>query len=239
MWQVIVGAWPLDAERAKQYMHKAAREAKLRTSWRAPDERYEAAIDRWCDGVFGDTELQSKIGAFVAELAPRGNANSLGQLLIKLAAPGVPDFYQGSELVDASLVDPDNRRPVDFDERKRLLRELADATPSEAARELGLAKLWTIRRVLGLRAKRPELWTGAYVPLSATGPKSDRVFAFARGTEMIAAVTRLGAPDPATRLELPAGTWRDVLTDRTWNGTIAVAELWSSFPIALLARDQT
>jgi (1->4)-alpha-D-glucan 1-alpha-D-glucosylmutase len=234
MWQVIVGAWPLDVERAKQYTHKAAREAKLRTSWRAPDERYEAAIDRWCDGVFGDAELMAKIGAFVAELAPRGNANSLGQLLIKLAAPGVPDFYQGCELVDASLVDPDNRRPIDFDQRRRMLRELTDAKPSDAARELGLAKLWTIRRVLGVRAKRPELWTGAYAPLSATGPKPERVFAFARGDQMIAAVTRLGAPDPDTRLALPGGTWRDVLTDRTWSGTIAVAELWSIFPVALL-----
>jgi (1->4)-alpha-D-glucan 1-alpha-D-glucosylmutase len=239
MWQVIVGAWPLDAERAKQYMHKAAREAKLRTSWRAPDERYEAAIDRWCDGVFGDAELQVKIGTFVAELAPRGNANSLGQLLVKLAAPGVPDFYQGSELVDASLVDPDNRRPVDFDERRRVVRALSDAKPSEAARDLGLAKLWTIRRVLGLRAKRPGLWAGAYAPLAATGPKSERVFAFSRGDALIAAVTRLGTPDPATRLALPAGSWRDVLTDRAWSGTLAVAELWSLFPIALLAREET
>jgi (1->4)-alpha-D-glucan 1-alpha-D-glucosylmutase len=237
MWQVIVGAWPLDAERAKQYMHKAAREAKLRTSWRAPDVRYEAAIDRWCDGVFADTELQARLGAFVAELAPRGNANSLGQLLIKLAAPGVPDLYQGCELVDASLVDPDNRRPIDFDERKRVLRELADAKPAEAARELGLAKLWTIRRVLGLRAKRPELCAGAYVPLEATGPRAERVFAFARGESLIAAVTRLGAPDPATRLALPAGVWRDVLADRSWNGSIAVADLWAIFPIALLVRD--
>jgi (1->4)-alpha-D-glucan 1-alpha-D-glucosylmutase len=234
MWQVIVGAWPLTEERAREYMRKAAREARLRTSWRAPDERYEAAIDRWCTGVFGDIELQAELGRFVAKLAPRGDANSLAQLLIKLAAPGVPDIYQGSELVDASLVDPDNRRPVDYDERRRRLSELADATGPP--KELGLAKLWTIRRALGLRRKRPELFAGAYAALEATGPRADRVFAFRRGDALIAAVPRLGPADGDTRIALPAGTWTDVLSDRTMSGTVDLVELWAAFPVALLVR---
>ncbi len=236
MWQVLVGAWPLTEARAGEYMLKAAREAKLRTSWRAPDAQFEAAIARWCAGVFGDRELQTELAAFVAELEPRANANSLAQLLIKLVAPGVPDIYQGCELVDGSLVDPDNRRPVDYGMRAHRLRELRDAGVRELD-DLGSAKLWTIHRVLGLREKRSGLFAGAYVPRGAPGPRADRVFAFQRGDALIAAVQRLGVPDPDTRLALPPGTWLDVLSDRRWSGTIAPAHLWWALPIALLRRD--
>jgi len=236
MWQVIVGAWPIGEVRAAQYMHKAAREAKLRTSWRAPDEMFDAAIDRWCAGVFADAELLGELAGFSAELAPRGDANSLAQLLVKLAAPGVPDIYQGCELVDSSLVDPDNRRSVDYGTRARRLRELRDASQHDL-RDLGDAKLWTIARVLGLRRKRPDLFGGPYVPRIATGPRAERVFAFQRGEALIAAVPRLGRADPDTRLALPPGRWVDVLGDRTWTGTISPTELWAAFPIALLRRD--
>jgi (1->4)-alpha-D-glucan 1-alpha-D-glucosylmutase len=236
MWQVIVGAWPIDARRATEYMHKAAREAKLRTSWRSPDEAFDRAIDRWCLGVFGDRELIADLAAFAAELAPRGDANALAQLLVKLVAPGVPDIYQGCELADNSLVDPDNRRPVDFAARADLVRELRDGDVRRID-GLGTAKLWTISRVLGLRRRRPELFVGRYEPLAASGPLAERVFAFQRGESVIAAVERLGPPDPDTRLALPAGTWLDVLSDRRWRGTVAVGELWWALPIALLVRD--
>jgi (1->4)-alpha-D-glucan 1-alpha-D-glucosylmutase len=236
MWQVIVGAWPIDVRRATEYMHKAAREAKLRTSWRSPDEAFDRAIDRWCHGVFGDRELIADLAAFAAELAPRGDANALAQLLVKLVAPGVPDIYQGCELADGSLVDPDNRRPVDFAARADLVRELRDGDVRRID-GLGIAKLWTISRVLGLRRRRPELFVGRYEPLVATGPLAERVFAFQRGESVIAAVERLGPPDPDTQLALPAGTWLDVLSERRWRGTVAVGELWWALPIALLVRD--
>ncbi|HEY1817321.1 MAG TPA: malto-oligosyltrehalose synthase [Kofleriaceae bacterium] len=236
MWQVIVGAWPIDEKRAAEYMHKASREAKLRTSWRAPDEAFDKAIDTWCRGVFGDRDLMADLAGFAAELAPRGNANALAQLLVKLVAPGVPDIYQGCELADDSLVDPDNRRPVDFVLRARLLRELRDKSVRDLD-GLAAAKLWTTARVLGLRRRRPELFLGRYEPFPATGPLADRVFAFKRDEALIAAVNRLGPPAPDTQLVLPAGTWLDALSDRRWRGTVAARELWSALPIALLVID--
>ncbi|HEY3801558.1 MAG TPA: malto-oligosyltrehalose synthase [Kofleriaceae bacterium] len=236
MWQVIVGAWPIDEKRAAEYMHKASREAKLRTSWRSPDEAFDKAIDAWCRGVFGDRDLTADLAGFAAELAPRGNANALAQLLVKLVAPGVPDIYQGCELADDSLVDPDNRRPVDYSTRARLLRELRDKTVRDLD-GLAAAKLWTTARVLGLRRRRPELFRGRYEPFAATGPLADRVFAFKRDEALLAAVNRLGPPSSDTQLALPAGTWLDALSDRRWRGTVAARELWSALPIALLVLD--
>ena len=240
LWQTLIGAWPLDAERACAYAQKAAREAHVRTSWHAPDLAFEAALDGWLRGVLGDPELAADLGAFAASLAPRARANSLAQLLIKLAAPGVPDIYQGCELADYSLVDPDNRRPVDFAARQSLLATIAgrrEGSLGSLGDDLGLAKLWTIRRVLALRRARPELFATPYRALAARGPRAERVFAFARGDDsMMAIIPRLGPIDPETSLELPPGVWRDVLSDRDHAGGRAVplAQIWSAFPIALL-----
>ena len=128
MWQTLVGAWPLPLERARGYAHKAAKEARLRTSWRHPDAAYEAALDRWLEPIYDDTDLLADVARFAAELTPYGDRNALAQLGIKLVAPGVPDFYQGSELRDDSLVDPDNRRDVDLVGRRERVRWIADAT---------------------------------------------------------------------------------------------------------------
>jgi (1->4)-alpha-D-glucan 1-alpha-D-glucosylmutase len=245
MWQTFVGAWPLDAERACAYATKAAREARLRTSWRQPDATYEEAMLRWCRGVLADPALVAELAAFVDRIAPRAYANSLAQLLVKLAAPGVPDFYQGTELVDASLVDPDNRRPVDFAARQAALHAPADLTDITDRGDrgdladrggLGTAKLWTMRRVLGLRRDRPALFAQPYVALAARGPRADRVFAFGRGDSLIAVVPRVGAIDRETVLALPDGSWHDVLADRDHAGSIPVAALWATLPIALLVR---
>jgi (1->4)-alpha-D-glucan 1-alpha-D-glucosylmutase len=239
LWQTLVGAWPLPVERAKDYARKASREARLRTSWRKPDDAYEQAVGTWLDGVYADRELMAEIQRFADELAPHGDRNSLAQLLVKLTAPGVPDIYQGTELRDDSLVDPDNRRPVDLDVRARILRGLADAR-AHTLTDLGARKLWTIRRVLGLRRKHPARFLGAYRALHALGLHRERVFAYARGTELVTIVPRLGVSAQGwrdTTLALPAGTWLDVLTDQTFAGGVrAVAELWRTFPIALLTR---
>jgi (1->4)-alpha-D-glucan 1-alpha-D-glucosylmutase len=239
LWQTLVGAWPLPLDRAKQYAHKASREARLRTSWRKPDEAYEAGVVRWLEGVYADRELLADIGKFADEIAPHGDRNSLAQLLVKLTAPGVPDFYQGTELRDDSLVDPDNRRPVDLAARAQALRDLSDAR-AHALDELGARKLSTIRRTLGLRRKYPARFLGAYHPLVASGLHAERVFAYARGTELVVIVPRLGVQADNwrdTTLEIPAGQWVDVLSDQTIAGGVrALAELWRAFPVSLLSR---
>jgi (1->4)-alpha-D-glucan 1-alpha-D-glucosylmutase len=242
MWQTFVGAWPLEADRAVQYAQKAEREARLRTSWREPDAPFEQASERWVRGVLGDNELCGELATFVARLAPRARANSLAQVLVKLCAPGVPDFYQGCELADFNLVDPDNRRPVDYDLRRAALHTVRDG---EIGDDLGYGKLWTIYRTLRLRRDHPALFDGPYTPLAARGPHAARVFAFARGTDLIVVVPRAGAIDPETVLELPPGSWCNVLTDERvrdavhddrFTGAVMLATLWAKFPVALLVR---
>lgn len=240
MWQTLVGAWPLSLERARRFAEKASREAGLRTSWRRADAGYEAARTRWLEAVYADHELITELAAFAAALRPHGDRNSLAQLLIKLAAPGVPDFYQGSELRHDALVDPDNRRPVDLAERARLLHDISGAAPGDVARDLGLAKLWTIRRVLDLRARAPERFAGPYRALAASGTHAHRVFAFARGDDLVCVVPRLGVRADvwrATTIALGPGTWRDALSDlEVGGGEVAVGTLWRVLPIALLSR---
>jgi (1->4)-alpha-D-glucan 1-alpha-D-glucosylmutase len=243
MWQTLVGAWPLPEDRAQRFAEKATREARLRTSWRRPDAAYEAARTRWLAAVYADAGLVADIAAFAARLQPHGDRNSLAQLLIKLTAPGVPDLYQGSELRDDSLVDPDNRRPVDLARRARRLAELAavgDAGVAQLGGELGAIKLWTIRRVLALRAQHPELFAAPYRALAASGPHAHRVFAFARGEDLITVVPRLGVAAGAwrdTTLALGGGRWREVLTGTVVDGGVQpVSGLWRSVPVALLVR---
>ncbi|MEP6859652.1 MAG: malto-oligosyltrehalose synthase [Deltaproteobacteria bacterium] len=242
MWQTFVGAWPLEADRAVQYAQKAAREAKLRTTWTAPDKQYEEAMERWVRGVLADNDLCGELATFVARLAPRARASSLAQLLVKLCAPGVPDFYQGCELADFSLVDPDNRRPVDYDVRRAALHTVRGG---EIGDDLGYAKLWTIYRTLTLRRDRPALFDAPYTPLTPAGPCPERAFVFSRGADLIVAVPRAGTIDPETVLELPPGSWCNVLTDERVHGGVAddrftgavmLATLWAKFPVALLVR---
>ena len=253
LWQTLVGAWPLTLERAEQFAEKATREARLRTSWRKPDAAYEDARKRWLAQVFDDRALLGEIAAFVARIRPYGDRNSLAQLLIKLTVPGIPDFYQGSELRDDSLVDPDNRRSVDLAARARLLHELTGpaaarrpgerttgTTLEQLGGDLGAAKLWTIRRVLALRSAAPETMTAPYRALAASGPHAARVFAFARGDHLVVVAPRLAVRADAwrdTTIDLAPGTWRDVLSDRELAGGIRpVNGLWQAWPIALLLR---
>jgi (1->4)-alpha-D-glucan 1-alpha-D-glucosylmutase len=245
-YQTLAGAHPLDAERAWAYMQKAIREAKRHTSWTRPDAAYESGVEAFVRGVCGDRALMSDVARFVAELAPVGFAISLSRTLLKLTAPGVPDFYQGSELWDLSLVDPDNRRPVDYARRRALLRRLGHL-PIEAALdelEQGTPKLLLTWRVLNLRRKEPELFEGPYRALEVAGPNPSGTIAFARGDRLLTVVPRLTRrEEPARRrdrVQGTAGRWRNVLTGERVLGTasgIAVGELWSRFPVALLVRE--
>ena len=172
LYQILVGAWPIDADRATAYMAKATSEAKVHTSWTEPNEAYVEAVKKFVTGILQDPEFVATLEQFVTPLIEPGRVNSLSQALIKLTAPGVPDVYQGNELWDMSLVDPDNRREVDYTVRRQLLAELkAGMTPEAilARSDDGLTKLHVTTKALHLRRNRPELFTkeATYTPIIA------------------------------------------------------------------------
>jgi (1->4)-alpha-D-glucan 1-alpha-D-glucosylmutase len=184
--QTVVGAWPLDAARLEPYLEKALREAKVHTTWIDQDHEWEGGAKAYATGLLADAEL----ARYARRLAERGDRASLAMTLLKLTSPGVPDLYQGDELPFLALVDPDNRRPVDWDLRRRLLR--SEPPP----------KLELIREALQLRARRPAAFAGSYEPLDAVGD----VCAFTRGGEVLVAVALRG--DLARFRSPPGGPWR-------------------------------
>jgi (1->4)-alpha-D-glucan 1-alpha-D-glucosylmutase len=234
LYQTLVGAWPLDEDRAVAYMEKASKEAKTHTSWTDPVPAYDDALVAFVRALYADAEFVADLERFVARLVEPGRVNGLAQQLLKLTAPGVPDVYQGTELWDLSLVDPDNRRPVDFDLRRRLL---ADVGPDEP-------KLWVTHRALDLRRRRPDLLgpSASYEPLSASGASAAHAVAFLRGGACAVVVPRLVLALAARRwrdttIELPAGRWRDELSGADVSGRmVGVAELLTWFPVALLVQ---
>ena len=246
LYQTLVGAWPIETERAIAYMEKASREAKVHTSWTHPNPDYDDALRQFIEGILNDQEFKADLETFVKPLIEPGRVNSLAQTLIKLTAPGVPDFYQGTELWDLSLVDPDNRRPVDYALRRRLLSELEGMRVEEIWSRIdeGLPKLWIISQTLKLRRSRKLLGPeSSYRPLVARGEKSAHVVAFARGERAITVVPRLviklGGTWADTVLELPEGRWYNAFTNETLSGDeIAVAKLLHRFPVALLCQER-
>ena len=242
VWQNLVGAWPLSRERAHAYVEKAAREAGTSTTWTAPDEQFEQQLHALVDAAFDDPQTSAEIDAFVGRIAPFGWSNSLSQKLLQLTMPGVPDVYQGTELWDFSLVDPDNRRPVDYALRRRLLASI-DAGEVPAVDETGAAKLLVVARTLRARREHPERFAG-YDPVAVTGSAAEHVVAFDRGG-VVAVATRLPVALAAegwadTALQLPNGAWRDLLTgERVVSDVAGVAadQLLRRLPVALLVRD--
>jgi (1->4)-alpha-D-glucan 1-alpha-D-glucosylmutase len=247
VWQNLVGAWPLSRERAHAYAEKAAREAGRSTTWTAPDEEFEAQLHALVDAAFDDPTTAGELDAFVARIAPFGWSNSLAQKLLQLTMPGVPDVYQGSELFDFSLVDPDNRRPVDYAGRRRLLAELDAGTVPELD-ESGAAKLLVVSVALRARRDHPEWFTG-YEPVTVTGSAAGHVVAFDRGSAdqpgAVTVATRLPVGLAAagwgdTAIQLPNGAWRDLLTGARFVSDvagIAADSLLARLPVALLIRD--
>ncbi|HEX6487852.1 MAG TPA: malto-oligosyltrehalose synthase [Candidatus Dormibacteraeota bacterium] len=242
LYQTLVGAHPLPCDRAQQYMLKAVREAKEHTSWSRPDEDYEAALAAFVAGILGDAEFTGDLDRFVAPLVEPGRGNSLAIKLLTLTAPGVPDVYQGSELWDLSLVDPDNRRPVDYSLRRRLLSDIGTLSVADVVRRAdeGLPKLLVVQRALQLRRDRPQAFAGGYEALAATGSRAGHVVAFCRGGEVVTAVPRLslsrGDGWGDTSLLLPPGRWTDVFSGARWEAGVSVGSLLHEFPVALLAR---
>ncbi|MEX3824537.1 malto-oligosyltrehalose synthase, partial [Paraburkholderia sp. BR14262] len=270
----LVGCWPpeLDpgdeagvhalAERVSTWLLKALREAKLRTNWLSPDETYESECQAFLFDILApqrrDGFLQA-LAEFVARVAPAGALNTLLQTVLRLTSPGVPDLYQGTELWDFSLVDPDNRRPVDYAARAAALDEQAPAAKLKDWRN-GQVKLATVHRLLALRARAPELLReGDYLPLTVSGAQASHVIAFARhhgdawaiviGTRFAAGLLDgeipLVAPErwEDTTVELPKGcapaTLHDWLSDATHTvregGTLALRDILGAMPVAVLA----
>jgi (1->4)-alpha-D-glucan 1-alpha-D-glucosylmutase len=246
LYQVLVGAHPLSPERAAAYMEKAAKEAKAHTSWVDPDPAYDDALRRFTTEVVGDVGFQEEVARFVDELRTPGWITSLAATLVKLTAPGVPDVYQGTELWDLSLVDPDNRRPVDYDLRRSLLAELdgLDAEQVWARIDDGLPKLHVVRTALRVRTAHADAFaaTSTYAPLTATGVRAAHVIGFVRGGRVATIVPRLvlgrGGDWAGTTVQLPDGRWVDELTGAAvGGGVLALDDLLGRFPVALLTRE--
>ena len=245
LYQTLIGAWPIDRERCWQYMLKACREAKINTSWQEPNESYEEKIRGFVGGVFDSPDFIASLESFIEPLILPGRINSLAQTLIKMVAPGVPDFYQGTELWDLSLVDPDNRRPVDFELRSTMIKRARRLSADQVLAEWdsGMPKLWMADRILSIRRARSEDFSAAsmYQPLVAQGSHLGRLLAFRRGENIIAVVPRftltLAGDWSDTRLPLPGGAWRNCFTDEVIQREVSPAELFKLFPVALLLRD--
>jgi (1->4)-alpha-D-glucan 1-alpha-D-glucosylmutase len=229
LFQTLVGAWPIEVERLEAYAEKALREAKRTTNWIEPDVEHEEGVKAFCRALYEHRPFLDDFEPFDSEVARVGDRAALGQLLLKLTVPGVPDVYQGDELLALSLVDPDNRRRVDWDRRRELLGEARrGAPPTEETR-----KLWLIVRALTLRARRPDAFAGGgYEPLAA----GEDAVAFLRGTTVLAACALRG--EPAAAIDVPAGTWRDALAggERRLAGPVPLADLFGEHGIALLER---
>ena len=239
LWESAVGAWPVSRERLHAYAEKAAREAGTSTTWTSPNAEFEARMHAAVDAAFDNDRVARSLSGFVDSIAAAGWSNSLSAKLIQLTAPGVPDVYQGSELWETSLVDPDNRREVDFDERQLLLAAI-DAGAHPPVDESGAAKLLVTSRALRLRRDRPELFT-RYAPLPAVGSAAEHVLAFDRGgavtiaTRLPVSLARAGWGD--TAVLLAGRPVVDVLTGREYDGGhLSLGELLQTYPVALLAQ---
>ena len=226
LWQTALAGWPLDGDRLAEAVLKSVREAKLRTTWTEPDQDYERAVERAARAVPRTAALAERITALVDRLAPYERVNTLSGTLLQLTMPGVPDLYQGSELPLHTLVDPDNRRIVDFG------RTPAPGTPAAE-------KLHLTRTALRLRRDRP---LGGYTAL----PTDPHLVAYLRGEDVLAVATRLpyglerGGGWQERTLTLPPGGWTDTLTGGgTLTGSVRLADLLADLPVALLVRDRS
>jgi (1->4)-alpha-D-glucan 1-alpha-D-glucosylmutase len=284
LYQTLLGAWPLEpydaegfaafVERIQAYMKKALHEAKVHTSWINPNDEYDNAVLGFVGAILDETNSAAYLEDFAPfrrRVAHFGIFNSLAQTLLKITSPGVADIYQGTEIWDFSLVDPDNRRPVDYERRMAMLADLQEAAANARDRrqfaldllttkEDGRIKLFVNYQALHCRRAYPGLFsTGAYTPLEVTGTAAEHVFAFLRGGNSGSALvvvprllTKL-SPDIRrpplgrdvwgdTRVVLPEaqadGVWRNVFTEEK-TSSLALAELFQSFPVALLVDEQT
>jgi (1->4)-alpha-D-glucan 1-alpha-D-glucosylmutase len=247
LYQTLIGAWPIAKERTTAYMEKAVREAKEQTTWTQQNKEFEDALRAFIERIYDSAQFIADLEAFVSRILLPGRINSLTQTLVKCTAPGVPDHYQGSEIWDLHLVDPDNRGPIDYEARRAMLAELEAGMPAEETLKRmdgGLPKLWVIYKALHLRREHPE-WFGresAYSPMAVEGPRKDHLIAYLRGQDVAIVAPRwnvkLGGNFGSTTVELPEGTWNQLLTgDKFDGGLLRVQNLLKRFPVALLVKN--
>jgi len=259
MWQTLAGAWPLGRDRLTEYLVKAMREAKTRTSWTDPDLEYESMVLGFAEQVLDDDELAGQLSRFVTTLGEDARVNSLGMKLVQLTMPGVPDVYQGCELMGLALVDPDNRHPANFARGRELLAALDGGLADPAggtglgseSRSVGsggppprastdMEKLLVTATALRLRRAQPGWFAGSYQPLAAEGPAAGHAVAFARGLAVTVATRlpvglRRGGGWAGTVLPLPAGQYLDLLTGATHAGPRPLlSAVTQRRPVALL-----
>jgi (1->4)-alpha-D-glucan 1-alpha-D-glucosylmutase len=239
LWQAIVGSRPASRERLHAYAEKASREAGNSTTWTEPNEAFEERMHALVDAAFDDQAVVAELDRLDGLIDRAGWSNGLAQKLVQLTAPGVPDVYQGTELWDRSLVDPDNRRAVDFAARRRVLAQVrAGALPPVDLS--GAAKLLVTTTALRLRRDRPELFD-RYLPIEASGVAADHVLAFDRGgavtiaTRLPIGLERIGGWGDTVLHAAPAARV-DALTGRRFPASrgIPLAELLATYPVALL-----
>jgi (1->4)-alpha-D-glucan 1-alpha-D-glucosylmutase len=255
LYQTLLGMWPLDdrdlpsvSERLRQYLEKAVREAKTHSNWIAPNVAYESALLGFGEAVLQNQQFCRDFITFQKRIAFYGAINSLAQVVLKAMAPGVPDFYQGTELWDFSLVDPDNRRPIDYDRRRTILRQLETGVNTATLLRRwfdGRVKMFVTWKALALRARRPELFReGNYQPIDG-GPN---VTAFLRGDSILTAAPRfvtqlvragvmpIGNVWGSAKLPVP-GRWRNIFTGEELEGeSLPLASVFATFPVAILER---
>lgn len=265
LYQTLLGAWPLEGlhdgnraefiQRIQDYMMKALHEAKANSSWLEPNAAWDAAVSDFVAAILapgGRNRFPHSFAPFAERIAQLGAVNSLTQTVLKLTCPGVPDFYQGNELWDLSLVDPDNRRPVDFALRQQRLEEIAQTSPHEMLKHWsdGRIKLFATHHLLKLRRERPTIFaSGSYSGITAQGVFADKVVAFERrdGEEVLLVMVprhtaEVGFPPVGgawgdTHLVAPetGAGWRDLFTGREHEGgTLALRDVLGELPFAVL-----
>jgi len=256
IYQSMLGAWPIEPDRLKQFVTKALREGKTHTSWMNVNEDYEERVLAFVDSLYVTEKFLSDFNRLQKKTAYFGALSSLSQLVLKITSPGVPDFYQGTEVWDLSLADPDNRRPVDFSARIQIFEELQKrARPRELLKNWtdGRIKMYVAWKTLTLRRSHADLFSeGEYIPLRAAGARQDHIIAFARRLgdqwcfvavpRLVAKLTRAGsAPLGAkvwqdTMIELPPEApshWTNALTGEEVTSPVLAANLFSTLPVAV------
>lgn len=229
IYQSLLGAWPIEPERFKQYITKALREGKTHTSWIDVNEDYERRVLSFVDGLYSNEPFFRDFEKFQTKIAHFGSLSSLSQLVLKMTSPGIPDIYRGTELIELNLADPDNRRPVDFSARMRLLEQVKGGFDSSDLNRLKLFLTW---KLLNLRRAYAGVFLhGDYIPLRVTGPRADHIIAFLRRLHdrcILVAVPRLIAKLPRTK-----NVWQGTFVEAPHQRVEATA-LFAELPVAIV-----
>jgi (1->4)-alpha-D-glucan 1-alpha-D-glucosylmutase len=239
LWQTLAGVGFIARERLHDYVVKAMREAAVNTTWIDPDESFEQIVHGAVDAAYDLPQVHDPLAEFIERITPFGWSNSLSQKLVQLTMPGIPDVYQGTERWEDSLVDPDNRRPVDLDALQSMLDAMDGSLDPPPIDRTGRAKLWVTSRALRLRRDWPDLFD-RYTPVEAIGSAAKHAVAFDRGG-VIALATRLpvqlerGGGWRDTTIDL-AGAATDVITGRSFRAEVELGDVLSAYPVALLVR---